>query len=117
MKIKGTFELEIEPPVVINRKVMKCICSMDEAALNENSYMKTCGFYKNKYGLYESMGSFSKVMSEYDVECRCGKLMKKWMNEYKNRSDDEAAYGWCDVLVTCSCKEPRPDYLVEIIKC
>ena len=89
---------------------------MKEAGLNERIRMETCGFNKNKHGLYESMGSFSKVMSEFDVECTCGKLMKKWINETEYQSDDENAYGWCDMMVTCSCEEPKPDYLIKVIK-
>ena len=118
MKITGTFEIEIEEPIKIKHRVMKCICSMEEASLYDDSNAKSCGFVKNKYGLYESMGSFSKSMSELDVECTCGKIMNKWVKLLKYRSNDnEEAYGWCDIMATCHCKSPRPNYLVEKVKC
>ena len=117
MKVTGTFEFELESPVVIHRKMMKCICHFADADLHEGSCMKTCGFTKNRYGLYESLGDFSKVMSKFEVECTCGELMGKWVKEGKYQSKDENAYGWCEVMVTCSCDTPKPDYLVELVKC
>lgn len=110
-----TFEIEFEPLTMINHKRMKCICSMEEAAYHEGSHMRTVGFYKNRFGLFESLGSFSKVMADLEVECECGNLMKKWLRELKYHNDNEDAYGWYDILVTCNCKSPKPNYIVEKI--
>lgn len=114
--LTGTFELKFESPVTIHRKMRKCICDMEDATHHEGSYMEAVGFYKNRFGLFESLGTFSKVEADLEVECECGRLMKKWSREHKYHSDDENACGWYDILVTCNCKSPKPNYMIEKIK-